>query len=189
MFVRSRLLVLLASACLGSTFWSVARAEQGEPGMASPAPGGQVQRIDPSSGQSGESIVIVPQQQATPSYSDAEVRSVAMALVAVDRIAHDYLPSLEAAATPEDEDRVREAAVGEATQAINNSGISVDKYNEILLVARNDPQVADRIRTELQNMPNDRGSAGDGSAPAQGGAGDPSVPANPDDIPADTSVR
>ncbi len=195
MFVRSRMLVLVASACLASAAWSFAGAEQGqsaaEQGQSALPPSagqGQVQQGDPSSGQGGESIVIIP-QQGTQSYSDAELRSVAVALVAIDRIAHAYLPSLEAAATPEDEDRVREAAVGEATQAISNTGITVDKYNEILLVARNDPQVADRIKTQLENLPADETPAGGGS-PAQGGAGgDQNIPANPAKVPADETIH
>jgi hypothetical protein len=150
--VRSKVLVLAVAACLGSSFAPMAAAEADQPGLSAPAPDAQNQQARPATAPGGESTVIIP-QPSVASYSDAELRSVAQALVAVDRIAHAYLPSLEAAATPEDEDRVREAAVGEAAQAINDKGISVDKYNEILLVARNDPQIADRIRTQLQTLP------------------------------------
>lgn len=91
-------------------------------------------------------------EQTNPSYSEAELKSFSEALLEVQRITDAYQPSLEAAKTPEDENRVREAATDEATQVITAKGISVDKYREILLVAQSNSEVADRIRQHLRNL-------------------------------------
>lgn len=91
-------------------------------------------------------------EQTNPSYSEAELKSFAEALLEVQRVANVYQPGLEAAKTPEDENRVREAATDEATQVITEKGISVDKYREILFVALSNSEVADRIRQHLRNL-------------------------------------
>ncbi len=91
-------------------------------------------------------------EQTNPSYNEAELKSFAEALLEVQRINNAYQPSLEAAKTPEDENRVRKAATDETTQVITEKGISVDKYREILLVALSNSEVADRIRQHLRNL-------------------------------------
>jgi hypothetical protein len=106
------------------------------------------------------SVPTVSAQSAQPSadqpvrsYSDSELKSFAEALVELQRINRAYQPRLEAATTPDEKNQVQHAAMEEATQTLAKKGINVDKYNEILLVAQNNPEVAERIRDQLRNMP------------------------------------
>jgi hypothetical protein len=85
-------------------------------------------------------------------YSDGELKSFAAALLGVERVTDSYVPNYESARTPEDEARIRDAAVARAAQAIESAGISVDKYNEILVVAKINGNVADRIREHLKTL-------------------------------------
>ncbi|MCW5605173.1 MAG: DUF4168 domain-containing protein [Burkholderiales bacterium] len=85
-------------------------------------------------------------------YSDGELKSFAEAMLEVQRINMTYQPQMESAKTPEEKDRVQQAAMQEAIQAVEGKGMPVDKYQEILLVAQNDPVVADKIRQHIKNV-------------------------------------
>lgn len=90
------------------------------------------------------------EQTALP-YSDAELRSVARAVLEVQRINNAYVPKLEAARTPEEEQGVVQAASREMNRAVEQSGMSVDRYREILIHAEQDSTLADRIRDHIRN--------------------------------------
>ena len=90
--------------------------------------------------------------QSSPSYSDAELKSFAEALLEVQRINNAYQPSLEAATTPEEENRVHQAALNEVTQVLKEKGMSVDKYKEIVIIAQNNSDIAERIMQQIRNV-------------------------------------
>ena len=93
----------------------------------------------------------VPIEQSALSYSDTELRSVAHAVLEVQRINNAYVPKLEAARTPEEEQQVVLAASKEMNQAVEQSGVSIDKYKQILIHAEQNPDLADRIREHIRN--------------------------------------
>ncbi len=94
-----------------------------------------------------------PVERSTPTtYSEGELKSFAEILLEVQRINNAYLPSLVAAKSPEDENRIREAATGEAEHVISEKGISMDKYREILFAALNNSELADRIRQHILSL-------------------------------------
>src|SRR5882724_4209931 len=70
-----------------------------------------------------------PEKPAAP-YSDAELRSFAVALLEVDRIKTTYAPKL--ALTLRAQQQVKQAASAEMVQALKDQGMSVDKYQEML---------------------------------------------------------
>jgi hypothetical protein len=92
-----------------------------------------------------------PVERSAQSYSDAELKSVARAVLEVQRINNAYVPRLEAARTPEEEQQVVLSASKEMTQAVEQSGMSIDKYKEILIHAEQNPELADRIREHIRN--------------------------------------
>lgn len=101
-------------------------------------------QLDPPSAQQ-------PGQQ-TQTYSDADLKTFAEALVEVERITDEYQPRLEAAKNLGEEEQVRQAAFKEATTVLAQKGMSIDKYKEILVVAQNDPDVAQRIREQIKKL-------------------------------------
>jgi hypothetical protein len=82
------------------------------------------------------------------SYSEAELRSVALAVVEVQRLNDAYLPRLQAATSSEEQQEVRQAASTEMKQAIEKH-ISIGRYTEIVKLARLDEDLAERIRRHM----------------------------------------
>jgi hypothetical protein len=91
-------------------------------------------------------------EQSAPGYSDAELKSFAVAVLQVQRINDAYLPRLQSAKTPEEQQQVKEAASGEMVRAVEKEGISVDKYKEIMTQAQTNPEVAERIKQHIKDV-------------------------------------
>jgi hypothetical protein len=119
-------------AALGLLWASVAPAQVQAPKQQAPQP--QLQ---------------APQQQPKSSFSDADLKSFALAALDVQRIREAYLPKLEAAKTPNEQQEVRIAASNEMVQAVEQKGMSVEKFSEIAAQARERPEVADQIQKHL----------------------------------------
>jgi hypothetical protein len=83
-------------------------------------------------------------------FNDTELKSFAAALVQVSRINDNYLPIFYAAKTPEEQQAVEQKASQEMVQAVQGVGMTVDKYQEILSLARSNPEVANRINEHVK---------------------------------------
>jgi len=81
--------------------------------------------------------------------SDAELRSFAAAALGVKRVADSYLPILAEMQSFEEKSRVESAAYSEIKQIVENEGITVSRFNEILTLASASPDLADRIRSHM----------------------------------------
>jgi len=89
-------------------------------------------------------------QQAPRDFNDTELKSFAVALVQVSRINDNYLPIYYAAKTPEEQQAVEQKASQEMVQAVQGAGMTVDQYQEILSLARSNPEVANRINEHVK---------------------------------------
>ncbi|TVR83724.1 MAG: DUF4168 domain-containing protein [Rhodospirillales bacterium] len=85
-------------------------------------------------------------------YSEEELRSYAAAAIEVQRINETFQPQLQAAETPEEVQAVREQATGQMVEAVEDEGLSVDRYNQIFQAAQADPEVAEQISRYVQEM-------------------------------------
>jgi len=103
-----------------------------------------------ASAQAPDAPAIKSPQQAL-SYSDAELRSFTLAALNVQRIKGLYLPKLEAAKTPEQEQEVRKAATNEMVQAIEGEGMTVGKYTEIAKQVQQSPEIAKRVQEHARD--------------------------------------
>ncbi len=92
-----------------------------------------------------------PPIQPPPNYSDAELKSFAGAVVEVHRINDEYIPKLQSAATPDEEQQLEAAALHDMVQAVENEGISVEKYEEILANAQHNRSIAERLKKPLKD--------------------------------------
>ena len=124
MMIRSRFVTMMTVAVLGIAATSISWAQTGQP----------------------------PAEQSALSYSDDELKSFVVAALEVQRINSNYLPKLQAAATPEEQQQVRAAASEEMVQAVEKNGLSVDKYKEILDQAQTNPAVADRVKEHIKKV-------------------------------------
>jgi len=124
--IRWTLLTTIAFAVLGASWVPVVSAQ---------APG---------------SPAVQPPQQAS-SYSDSELKSFALAALNVQRIRNLYLPRLDAAKTPEQEQEVRKAATDEIVQAIEGEGMTVRQYREISTQVQQSPELAKRVQEHVRD--------------------------------------
>lgn len=123
MTIRSSFLAMITFALLGMAWAPVTVAQDGPPSL----------------------------EQTAPPVSDAELKSFAVAVLEVQRINDAYMPRFQASKTPEEQQRVEDAASKEMVQAVEKQGMTVDKYKEILTLAQQNPQVAERIKQHIKN--------------------------------------
>jgi len=111
-------------------------------------PSSRAQQTEPSAELSGD-----PSSASEPaqSYSDSELKSFAGAVVEVHRINDAYIPRLQAASTPDEEQQIEAAALREMVQAVEKEGISVEKYEEILTQAQTNRDIAHRLKQPLRD--------------------------------------
>jgi hypothetical protein len=91
-------------------------------------------------------------QQPAPSYSDAELKSFAVAVVQVQRINDAYLPKLKTASTPEEQQQVEKTATSEMVKAVQKEGMTVEKYKQIMNHAQSNPEIGDRVMKHIQSV-------------------------------------
>lgn len=90
-----------------------------------------------------------PIEQSAPAISDAELKSFAGAVVEIQRVNDTYLPKLQTATTVEERQQVQEIASAEMKRAVENEGITVNRFQEILAQARANPEFAERVRRHI----------------------------------------
>ena len=94
------------------------------------------------------------------------MQSFAVAFLEVTKVTQSYQPQIDAASTPEDQQRLQQEAGERMIQAVNDSeDITVDEYNQIIQAAQADPELAQRINTHISQAAESQPAA-DESEPA-----------------------
>jgi predicted ATPase with chaperone activity len=88
--------------------------------------------------------------QAAPSAAipDQKLDAAAAAMKQVTDLQRDYRQKIDAAA-PADKPRLASEGNAALKKAVNDHGLSVDEYNQILTVAQNDPTVRAKLMQRL----------------------------------------
>lgn len=95
-----------------------------------------------------------PQTQTQqPPVSDKEIQNFADAATEIRQLNQKWTPRVQAAAQqgPDAEQKARQQAVGEMTQALQKNGLSVERYNKIVDMAQADPDVQHKIQQRMQS--------------------------------------
>jgi hypothetical protein len=77
--------------------------------------------------------------------SDQKLGAAAAALERLVRLRKDYGQRIAEAEAPAEKERILAEANNELTNAVTEQGLSVEEYASILDVARNDPEIRDKI--------------------------------------------
>jgi hypothetical protein len=93
----------------------------------------------------------VERQPQASSYSDTQLKSFALAAINVVRIRDVYLPKLESAKTPEQQQEIRKAASDEMVRAIESQGMTVDQYTEISKQVQENSELAKRVQEHVRD--------------------------------------
>lgn len=90
------------------------------------------------------------QQQQAPSIdvSDDQAAAFAEAQGRVAEIGQKWTPRMQAAESSEDIQKARESAQKEMVIAVENTGLSVQEYNQIAQAAQADPELRERIESQ-----------------------------------------
>jgi predicted ATPase with chaperone activity len=89
-------------------------------------------------------------EQATPSaeISDQKLDAVANAMQRMSTVKQAYQKKIDAA-SPEDKQRLMSEGNDALQKALSDQGLSVDEYNTIITVARNDPTIRAKLLQRL----------------------------------------
>ncbi|NMG40086.1 DUF4168 domain-containing protein [Chelativorans sp. ZYF759] len=83
---------------------------------------------------------------AAANFDEGTLRSFVVAFLQVDEINRTYLPQMQEADTPEEQQQVQQQATQEMVLVVENAeGISVEEYNSIIETAQADPELANQI--------------------------------------------
>jgi predicted ATPase with chaperone activity len=97
-----------------------------------------------------QSHVSPQSEQATPSakISDEKLDAVAKAMQRMNTVKQAYQKKIDAA-SPEDKQRLMSEGNDALQKALSDQGLSVDEYNKIITVARNDPTIRAKLLERL----------------------------------------
>ena len=110
------------------------------------------QTAPPASAQSGAQQSGA-QQSGSEQFSDAQLKSFAEASLEVERLSQEWSPKIAAAGTAQEQAKARGEAMEQMAEAVEQKGLSVQEYNEIVNAAQTDPETARTVetyRTELR---------------------------------------
>lgn len=127
--LMSSVLVALVMACA-----SPALAAAGDPAQTAPS-------------QPGETLESSP--------DDGELSNFVAAFVRLIGVQHGYMMRLQDEEDPHRLDSIKRDALNEMTAAVEQDGLSVDRYNEIALAVRDDPDLQNRVEAILQQLASD----------------------------------
>jgi hypothetical protein len=90
-----------------------------------------------------------PEQLSTAPVSDTEIEQFAAAALEVQTLHNQVAPKLEQAADPEELARLREETEREMRWAIEETGLTVQRYQDIFVAFQRDPEINAKVREQL----------------------------------------
>lgn len=90
---------------------------------------------------------------AVKEFTDDELKSFAAASLRVEAIGSKWYPRISDAEDKAAEAILREQAMSEMVQAVQQKGLTVDRYNRIALAVQSDPDIARTVQTFRTERP------------------------------------
>lgn len=87
---------------------------------------------------------------AADNITQGELETFAMASLEVQRISQSYQPRMESAEDAAQKKAVQQEAIEEMTAAVRDSGMSVQKYNQIATAVRSNPGLASQVQDYMR---------------------------------------
>lgn len=107
---------------------------------------GYQQQTPPAAGQG--------QETAAPDFSGNDLESYATAFLEVRDISQKYQGEMQSAESPEDQQAIQQKAVEEMSEAVRETGLSVEKYNQITEASRTDPELQQEVMDKIAEVQN-----------------------------------
>ncbi|HTH16059.1 MAG TPA: DUF4168 domain-containing protein [Magnetospirillum sp.] len=93
---------------------------------------------------------LAQQQAATP--DDSELSAFVAAFLRLVGVQHGYMMMLRDEEDPARLEEIKQSAMTDMKSAVEQDGLTVDRYNQIALSVRDDPALRDKVQTLLQQM-------------------------------------
>lgn len=90
------------------------------------------------------------QQAPQASFSDEQLEAFAAATVEVRNLNQEWQQRIQETQDPQQEQQLREEATQKMAEAIEEEGLTVQEYNQITQVARQNPEVYDKVTEYMQ---------------------------------------
>lgn len=90
------------------------------------------------------------QQAPQANFSDEQLQSFAAAANEVRTVHEEWQQRLQETQDPRQQQQIRQEASQEMAEAIEDEGLTIEEYNEISQVARQDPEVYDKVSRYMQ---------------------------------------
>ncbi len=84
--------------------------------------------------------------------TDAELDKVAQAYIKITEIREDFQKSLAEVTDPEEAQQLQEEAGGAMVEAVQETGLDVQKYNEVMEAAQVDEELREKLLSRLEQM-------------------------------------
>jgi|GEM_PF-394249 len=132
--------VLALFAAAGLLFAAGTASAQG----GAPAPEG-------GAPQEGQGAPAAAPQTEQIDVSDSDVQGFVEAYMAVQAVNQEYTQKLQAVEDPEEATELQQEAQGKMEEAVSDSGLSIDQYQQIANQAGQDEELRGQIEAELAN--------------------------------------
>jgi hypothetical protein len=86
---------------------------------------------------------------------DGELSNFVAAFVRLIGVQHGYMVMMQDEQDPNRLESIKRNALDDMTAAVEQDGLSVDRYNEIALAVRDDPELQTRVETILEQLASD----------------------------------
>lgn len=90
-------------------------------------------------------------------FSEKRLNDFAAAAKEVFAIRQKYAPKFEAAGNDADKKEIVQQARGEMEQAIKGKGLTIEQYNEVLVAAKDDQALADKLGKLMDELNSPKG--------------------------------
>ena len=124
-----------ALVALSVAFAAPALATGADPGRAAPA--------------AAEDQVVKEQP------NDGELTNFVAAFVRLIGVQHGYMMMMQDEEDPNRLENIKQSAISDMTAAVEQDGLTVDRYNEIALAVRDNPELQGKVETMLQQLASD----------------------------------
>lgn len=83
---------------------------------------------------------------------DRELSDFVNAFVRLMGVQHGYMMMMRDEQDPARLEAMKESAVADMTRAVEKDGMSVDRYNQIAMAVRDDPELQNRVEAILEQL-------------------------------------
>ena len=91
-----------------------------------------------------------PPARAAPQITDQQLQNYAVAALEVDKVNKTYQPLINKAPTREEQKTLYDKATQEMAEVIQNSGLSVEQYNQITTLVQSNPEISNEVQGYME---------------------------------------